>query len=46
VITWDDEGADYNVVANNGQFISSFGLNNTTVEIIGNVYENPELINK
>lgn len=43
-IQWSEDGADYEVVAGNGQFLSAFGLNNTQIEVIGNIYENPELL--
>lgn len=44
VVVWDKDGLDYNVVDSNNDFLIAFGLNKSQYEIIGNIFENPELL--
>lgn len=52
IVAWDKEGCDYNIVRNLGlphegnNFICALGLDGYSYEAIGNIYENPELLNK
>lgn len=42
-VTWDVEGCDYNLEGPNG-FKVAFGVFNPYLEVIGNIYENPDLL--
>lgn len=46
VITWDYEGADYNICNSKGGFLLAFGLTGSKYEVTGNIYENPSLLTK
>jgi uncharacterized phage protein (TIGR01671 family) len=41
-VEWDNEGADYQVT--DGKIIRGLGMERQVLEIIGNVYENPDLL--
>lgn len=43
VITWDDEGADYEI-QDEGNCMRGFGITDAIYEVIGNIYENKELL--
>jgi uncharacterized phage protein (TIGR01671 family) len=44
VIEWDDEGADYNIVGK--EELRGLGNGKQTIEVFGNIYENPDLLEK
>ena len=44
-VEWDVEGADYNIMKN-GECLLGLGFAGATYEIIGNIYENPDLLEK
>ncbi len=43
-IIWDDMGADYNIEDNLNIVLCGFGVEEMEYEVIGNIYENPDLI--
>lgn len=43
-VMWDQEGADYNLVDGAGKFIQAFGFAKSEYEVIGNRFENPDLL--
>lgn len=49
VVTWDDEGADYNITGKHEgldtEFECAFGLTDGEYDVLGNIYVNPELLN-
>lgn len=49
VVTWDDEGADYNITGKHEgldtEFECAFGLTDGEYEVFGNIYENESLLN-
>ena len=44
-VEWQNESADYEITGING-YLCAFGLLGWTYEVLGDVYQNPELINK
>jgi len=43
-IQWDNDGADYNVNTKDGYCIVGFGVLDDEYKVIGNIYENHELL--
>jgi len=50
VVTWDEEGADYEIRGKpeglDTEFYCALGLKWSIYEVLGNLYESPELLNK
>lgn len=46
IIEFDNEGADYNIFNKDKSIIRGLGTGNQILEIIGNIYETPELLTK
>lgn len=44
VITWDEEGCDYNLVGADSRSVMGFPRLDASYEVIGNVYENSDLL--
>jgi uncharacterized phage protein (TIGR01671 family) len=41
-IQWDRDGADYNIINDEGECIIGFGMNDCSYEIIGTIYDSEE----
>jgi len=44
LVQWDTEGCDYNIVNAAGDLMMGFGMSDSQYEVLGNIYENPDLI--
>src|SRR4051812_36206653 len=43
VVTWDEEGCDYNVTRNS-EFVCAFGFKDASFRVLGNICANPDLL--
>ena len=44
VVTWDDEGCDYNLLDKDGKMVSAFGFSDTGYLVLGNIYQHKDLL--
>lgn len=44
IVVWQNNSCDYELEDRDGNFIQAFGFEKSLYEVIGNIYENPELL--